>query len=335
MRCSRPLVLVLGVILATTTTGSAVLAADDDFPLSSVETEFLDLVNAERAAVGAEELRPLDPLTAGAREQSGRMRDAGYIFHTVDLIPVLPDGWKKLGENVGVGYEAEPLHEAFMGSDGHRANVLDPEFDRIGVGVVLDEGTIWVTFIFADSIPGFDFDSLLTETVDGRFDDDDGSIFEEAIETLAAAGITSGCAPDRFCPDDHVTRGQMAAFLVRALDLDAATGDHFDDDDGSTFEPAIEALAAAGITSGCAEGRFCPEQPVTRGAMASFLGRALDLDPSDADEFADDDGSVHEGAIQALAAAGITRGCAEGRFCPNEPVTRGQMAQFLVRALGL
>ena len=54
----------------------------------------------------------------------------------------------------------------------------------------------------------------------GTFIDDNGSIHEPSIEAIAAAGITLGCNPpdnDRFCPDDPVTRGQMAAFLHRAL----------------------------------------------------------------------------------------------------------------------
>jgi hypothetical protein len=52
------------------------------------------------------------------------------------------------------------------------------------------------------------------------FVDDDGHLFENAIDKLGTAGVTQGCNPptnDRFCPDDKVTRGQMAAFLKRAL----------------------------------------------------------------------------------------------------------------------
>jgi len=52
------------------------------------------------------------------------------------------------------------------------------------------------------------------------FVDDDGSMFESSIDRLGAAGVTAGCNPpvnDRFCPDDYVTRGQVAAFLIRAL----------------------------------------------------------------------------------------------------------------------
>jgi len=116
----------------------------------------------------------------------------------------------------------------------------------------------------------------------GTFIDDDDSIFEADIERLAAAGITKGCNPpmnDRYCPDDPVTRDQMAAFLVRALNLPAGTPGTFTDDTG-IFEPTIEALAAAGITRGCnppVNDRYCPNDGVTRGQMAAFLSRALDL----------------------------------------------------------
>ena len=117
------------------------------------------------------------------------------------------------------------------------------------------------------------------------FVDDDESPFEDDIERLAAAGVTSGCNPptnDRYCPDDAVTRGQMAAFLVRAFDLTDRSAVDFVDDDDSVFEDDIERLATAGITLGCnppANDRYCPEDPVTRAQMATFLGRALGLTP--------------------------------------------------------
>jgi hypothetical protein len=68
--------------------------------------------------------------------------------------------------------------------------------------------------------------------------------------------------------------------------------------------------------------------------MASFLVRALSLPASVVDAFTDDNGSIHEADIQALAAAGITFGCGGSRFCPTTAVARGQMAAFLYRALG-
>ncbi|HEX2153345.1 MAG TPA: M15 family metallopeptidase [Acidimicrobiia bacterium] len=174
---------------------------------------------------------------------------------------------------------------------------------------------------------------------DGPFADDEDSIFEIDIEWLAGSGITRGCNPpfeDRFCPEAEVSRGQMAAFLTRALGL-AAAPNAFGDDDGSVFEADIAALAAAGITKGCnppANDDFCPDEPVTRGQMAAFLTRALGLAAAP-NAFGDDDGSVFERDIAALAAAGITRGCNppdNDRFCPDDAVTRAQMAAFLHRA---
>ncbi|HEX7098207.1 MAG TPA: S-layer homology domain-containing protein [Acidimicrobiia bacterium] len=109
-----------------------------------------------------------------------------------------------------------------------------------------------------------------------RFTDSAGHVFETEIAVLTKAGITRGCAPDRFCPDQPVTRGQMAAFLARALHLPPANTT-FTDTKGHTFATDIAALARSGVTRGCAPDRFCPDQPVTRGQMAAFLVRALPL----------------------------------------------------------
>jgi len=114
------------------------------------------------------------------------------------------------------------------------------------------------------------------------FSDIAGSVFAADIEWLANRGITRGCNPpqnNRFCPNDFVTRGQMAAFLVRALKYsNDGGGNRFVDDNGSVFEGDIQRLAAAGVTRGCnppQNNRFCPNDFVTRGQMAAFLHRAL------------------------------------------------------------
>lgn len=178
----------------------------------------------------------------------------------------------------------------------------------------------------------------------GRFIDDDASIFESDIEWMAAVGITRGCNPpanDRFCPEGRASRGQVAAFLVRALGLTDQIDDPFIDDDDSIYEADIERLAAAGITRGCnppQDDRFCPDTRVTRGQMAAFLVRAFRYaDDGDGDLFMDDDGSVFEDDIDRLGASGAARGCdppMNTRFCPEHNITRGQMAAFLHRALG-
>ena len=177
----------------------------------------------------------------------------------------------------------------------------------------------------------------------GSFVDDDEMQQEGYIEALFASGVTKGCNPpdnDQFCPDLSVTRGQVASFLVRALELPRATvTDQFIDDDDSPHQADIDAIAEAGLTRGCnppENTEFCPERPVTRGEMAAFLVRGFGYEtPTDVDTFTDDDYSVFEAQIEALAAAGITSGCGETTYCPEKPIQRKNLAVFLVRALDL
>lgn len=177
----------------------------------------------------------------------------------------------------------------------------------------------------------------------GTFTDDNGNTHEGAIEAIALENITRGCNPPAntlYCPDEGVTRAQMAAFLVRAFELTEDTRPGFVDvPSDHTFAGDIGKLATAGVTRGCnppENDQYCPDDPVSREQMAAFLVRALGLTenthpgfddvPSD-DTFTDD--------IGRLATAGITRGCnppANDEFCPNETVGRDQMASFLARA---
>ena len=115
----------------------------------------------------------------------------------------------------------------------------------------------------------------LPATGANAFTDDDGSPHEADINSLAASGITLGCATNRFCPRAGVTREQMASFLARAIGLPGAVRDYFADDDQSAHQTDINRLAESGITKGCASGSFCPTAGITRGQMAAFLHRAL------------------------------------------------------------
>ena len=69
--------------------------------------------------------------------------------------------------------------------------------------------------------------------------------------------------------------------------------------------------------------------------MASFLARAMHLPAARPTTSIDDDGLTHEAAINSIAEAEITGGCAPKRFCRDDPVSRAQMAAFLVRALNI
>jgi hypothetical protein len=164
--------------------------------------------------------------------------------------------------------------------------------------------------------------------VDARF-----STLAEHITWAREAGITTGCAPERFCPDHRLTRGEAASFISHALDLPPATGDHFTDDTGSAHEDEANRLFEAGISAGCGGGKFCVGHSASREMMAAWLDRALDPPGTTEDRFVDDELSMFEPEINRLAAAGIISGCAPDRFCPGRDVTRAQAVALLHRAL--
>ena len=173
----------------------------------------------------------------------------------------------------------------------------------------------------------------------GTFSDDDGNTHEGMIEAIAAVGITLGCNEEGtlFCPGVPVRRDQMASFIARGFELPATTEDFFPDDEGNTHEDNINRLAAAGVTEGLEDGSYDPDRFGHPGADGFFPGSGrCELDPVGGDRF-DDVSGVHEGNINAIAAAGVTEGCNEAGnlYCPHDPVRRDQMASFIGRALGL
>ncbi len=175
----------------------------------------------------------------------------------------------------------------------------------------------------------------------GWFRDDEASVHEGNINTIATTDITYGCNPpynDRYCTTRTITKGQLAAFIARALDLRPSVTNTFVDDNGHLFEPDIERLVAAGMILPCnlAGNEFCPDEPLTREEMARFLVAAFGFASSGINHFTDDADSPYESQIDAIAAVGVTLGCnpaATELFCPDEIVTRDQMASFFIRAL--
>ncbi len=173
----------------------------------------------------------------------------------------------------------------------------------------------------------------LSVTTARDFADTNGHTFEADIAWLSGTGITQGCdEAGNFCPDDSMTRAQMASLLARALGLPIPAGNRFGDVSG-VHTGNINAIAEAGITIGCSTDgtRFCPNDPVNRAQMATFIDRAFVLLGATTDYFSDDQGSVHETAINRVAETGITLGCRPGLFCPYDNVTRGQISAFLHR----
>ncbi len=169
------------------------------------------------------------------------------------------------------------------------------------------------------------------------------------IERLYHDGITGGCltSPLMYCPETNVTRAQMAVFLLRGEHGSAYAPPSVGSDTGFIDVPAdywaaawIKQLALEGVTSGCGPGLYCPEISVTRDQMAVFLLRAehgASYTPPPATGVFSDVPTDHWAAawIERLAAEDITGGCGAGTYCPTTPVTRAQMAVFLVKTFNL
>ena len=177
---------------------------------------------------------------------------------------------------------------------------------------------------------------------DGFSDVNAGETHEPAIKALADLGVFTDteCGEGLFCPDNPIDRWVVAVWLIRVLgdEVTAAGTSRFADVDASEWwSPYAEKLADRNITAGCQTDPllYCPDQPVTRAQMASFLVRAFDLDSAPSAGFTDTEGNTHQTNIDALAAAGITVGCQTDplRYCPDQPVTRAQMATLLHRTL--
>ena len=173
-------------------------------------------------------------------------------------------------------------------------------------------------------------------------DTSEDAFYSDAVNALADGGIFEGteCAPGMLCPGEPIDRKTMAVWTVRALDSQnpapIANSRFSDVADGSFHAPFIERMAELGVTTGCGDGTFCPDDTVTRYQMAVFLTRAFDLEPGPDPGFTDVTPSAwYYNDVAALAASAITAGCGNGTFCPNQQTSRGQMATFLARATGL
>ena len=169
------------------------------------------------------------------------------------------------------------------------------------------------------------------------------------VERLAKAGVTGGCGTGIYCPDSTVTRAQMAIFLLKGVHGSnyvppAANGNTGFGDVAADYWAAawIKQLAAEGITGGCGGGNYCPESVVTRAQMAVFLLKAKNgssySPPAVGGSTGFNDVAVNYWAapfIKQLVTEGITSGCGNSNYCPEDSVTRAQMAIFLVKTFNL
>ncbi len=210
----------------------------------------------------------------------------------------------------------------------------------------LDIAAVGTDVFFAanDGVTGFEPWVIPQSTLLATFQDVPASYFAwRFIEALVIQGVTGGCGSGDFCPDQPITRAQMAILLLtaRGTTPPPATGTRFNDVPLGYWAGAwIEELAREGVVSGCSASPplYCPDSDLTRAEMAVLLTLARHENPPPATgtRFADVPADYWAARfIEQLAADGITGGCDATHYCPDQPVTRGQMAVFLATAFHL
>ena len=137
------------VLVCALVAGMAAVTSPPAHALSAPESCFVQAINRERARVGRRGLAVYSDLTAIARRHSRRMAEDGTIYHNSRLGSEISGDWYAAGENVGMGPSCGSIHDAFMSSPDHRSNILEGDYNQVGVGVVVKDDTIYVTEVFA------------------------------------------------------------------------------------------------------------------------------------------------------------------------------------------
>jgi hypothetical protein len=265
---------------------------------------------------------------------------------------VLPPGWHSIEGTWKAGspgsLTARMDNWSVPGVDSISNSSSTIDTTRMGTVSGIDSGTSG--FVKFDDFASFRTDSQIGP-VSVFSDIATNNMFWPEIHALYGSGVTGGCGGGNYCDTSAVTRGQMAAFILRSENLASCfysppagpgTPTFGDVPVGYIFYDLIEEFYAQGFTGGCGGGNYCPDRSVTRAEMAVFLLRGkygagyVPTACSGDSGFADvPDSNLYCPWIRQLALDGITGGCGGGNYCPDAPVTRGSMAAFLQRTYGL
>ncbi|KZD70733.1 surface layer protein [Bacillus cereus] len=159
----------------------------------------------------------------------------------------------------------------------------------------------------------------------------------KAIYDLTNRKVVQGYGNNIFGFGDNVTRGQVARMIymyVKPVDADASFKNPFTDIKGHLFEKEIRALAKAGLVNGFGDGKYGPDDILTREQMAQVLTNAFKFKATKTTSFTDiDKNSWALKAISALEENGVTIGTGGKMYSPYAHVTREQYSQFLYNSI--
>ncbi|HDR7992812.1 TPA: S-layer homology domain-containing protein [Bacillus cereus] len=159
----------------------------------------------------------------------------------------------------------------------------------------------------------------------------------KAIYDLTNRKVVQGYGNNIFGFGDNVTRGQVARMIymyVKPADADASFKNPFTDIKGHLFEKEILALAKAGLVNGFGDGKYGPDDILTREQMAQVLTNAFKFNSTKTTTFTDvDKNSWALKAISALEENGVTIGTGGNMYSPKMFVTREAYSQFLYNSI--
>ncbi len=163
-----------------------------------------------------------------------------------------------------------------------------------------------------------------------------GSRFYDSVRWMQCNEITEGYSDGSYGKDRDISRGESVAFLYRYVEPGEVEGGVTFPDvpEDHTFFTPITWASAEEITMGYVDGTFKPTRLVTRGEFASFAYRAVGPEDGEPAEhgFSDvPETNAHFEAINWMAATGISRGYADGTYRPGQPITRGEVAELMLR----
>jgi len=341
MRAGRRAVFasVLAMLLLLILGSSGAQAVD----YSAQEVRFVEILNDYRQSLGREPLMVSDLCSDAAEKHCLDMIKYGFVGHRTvasDWFPDGADGRVRLalcgyggplawGENIAAGYSlAGDVFQGWKSSTkGHHEIMIDPAYRVVGIARVQAPGTEYGYYWTAD------FGSLVDQAA--HWVDDSGPTTTTSTTTTSTSTTTSTTSPTSTTTSTTSPGGSTTTTTLAARPfVDVPLTNRF-------YDP-ITRLAAAGVVSGYAGGMFYPENPVTRAQFAKIIVSALEkhtpqIDNAGAPTFCD---VAYSGSpypfdyVEEATLLGIVQGYADGRFAPQENVTRLQLALMLVRAGG-
>lgn len=326
---------------------------------SAAELEFVRLLNEYRQQNGRGTLYISEKASTAAQRHSSDMGKYRFFNHVTQrsdwfgagatfstrLAASGYTGWGAIGENIAAGQStAASVFTAWKNSSGHRANMLNPSYRVVGIGLAYIPGSpfgsYWTTD-FGDKIDS----SSYNPASPGPFRDVSGvHPHVAAIADLSKAGIINGYQDGTFQPGAPVLRQQFAKMIVLSLALKCTEADvpQFRDVAGTgaaTLYPDnfIAAAFRYGITNGTSPSTFSPKNSISRAqvvtmvvrAVEKLYPRALQAPPSGYVAAWRNLGSPHDGTVRKAQYNGLLAGLSLAQLSPTGAMSRAEVAQIL------